>query len=88
MSKRFPIDCTHWVNSNSGGGIFFYPTLKLSSFNDLTSKDDPRSFRYGVVSQEHAIGDLRHWDTFAVASRFIRPFTSLHLGNTGAIDAA
>ena len=59
--------------SEAGAKLYFNPLIPLNSFSDVTSSDDLRRIKYGVISEANAIHDLTEWETFALAGRLQKP---------------
>ena len=53
----------------AGAKLYFNPLIKLNSFTDMTTADDQRRIKYGIISEENALNDLKEWETFALAGR-------------------
>ena len=49
--------------------MYFNPLIPLNSFEGVTSQDDQRRIKYGVISEANAIKDLNTWDKFSFAGR-------------------
>lgn len=72
LSRRLPLSTTSKVNDRLGG-LYFNPLIPLRSFQDFTSSDDARRIKYGVVSKQTAVDDLRFWESFSLAGRLQKP---------------
>ena len=72
-AKRMPLDVTQHVVHNRGSQMYFNPLINLNSFPGLTTKDDLRRIKYGTISEENAIEDLKEWKTFGLAGRLQKP---------------
>jgi len=67
-SKRLPLAFTDaWVQ-NGGARLYFNPLIPMASMAGIDPADK-RRLKYGVISEEMALKDLRTWDTFAFAGR-------------------
>ena len=73
FAKRMPLEITNSNVQNMGSHLFFNPLIPLNSFNDLTADDDKRRIKYGVISEENAIKDLKTWKSFALPGRLQKP---------------
>lgn len=72
-AKRMPLSLTDSLVQNSGSQIYFNPLIPLSSFDGVTTVDDKRRIKYGIISEANAINDLIHWQTFGLAGRLQKP---------------
>ena len=69
LSKRMPVSASNALVQEAGAKLYFNPLIKLNSFPDVTSVDDQRRIKYGIISEANAINDLMNWETFALAGR-------------------
>ena len=54
-AKRMPLTVTNNLVQERGSQIYFNPLIPLNSFEGVTTVDDKRRIKYGVISETNAI---------------------------------
>ena len=77
FAKRTPPTLKESLVQNSGSKLYFNPRIQLKSFEGVTTSDDLRKIKYGVISEANALADLTQWHTFALAGRMQKPVLTI-----------
>ena len=73
FAKRMPLSVTNDGVQSKGSQIYFNPLIPLNSFEGVTTMDDKRRIKYGVISEANAVRDLTEWQHFGLAGRLQKP---------------